>query len=154
MTVPTSITMKQKLENQVCLQTRAHRRILEKESRVVNTSNSNWVSWCSCGAFREERNNLDLGGTETGSGQLEFLRISAEMSDGLAGLCGVFTTRVCTAQLLSTFDLGQNGKRFFTRSALQICCQVRSNKCCEMSRVTEALILSTPCIPLASLYIQ
>ena len=77
-------------------------------ARIENTLNLNWARLCVFGAFRKERNSLDQVGTKTGSDQLEFLHTSDAMMVCLVELCGVFTTRVCTVQLLNTFDLRQN----------------------------------------------
>ena len=51
------------------------------------------------GALRQERNSLDHeDGREIGSEQLEILRISDGMMDGLVDLFGVLTTCVCLVQ--------------------------------------------------------
>ena len=94
------------------------------EAGVENTLNFNWVSWCTFGAFRQERNSLDLGGTETGPDQLEFLRLSDEMTERV----GRIVWRVHNTSLYRAAP--KNGKQFSTRSALQICCLISSNKCC------------------------
>ena len=79
----------------VYLQTRAHRRILELErSRRRKHTEFHLFELVYIWRVPKGKKKSGLGGTETGSGQLEFLRISDEMTDGLAELCGVFTTRV------------------------------------------------------------